>query len=79
MHLGKLIHTRTGRYVLSIILGFGLASLFRKVCKGKNCIVFLAPPLEDVQGKVFKYNDKCYKYEAVSTKCDSNKKTVSFA
>ena len=79
MHLGKLIHTRTGKYVLSILLGFGLASLFRTVCKGKNCLVFEAPPIEEIKDKVFKYNDKCYKYEATATKCDASKKIIPMA
>lgn len=79
MHLGKLIHTQTGKYVLSIILGFGLASLFRTVCKGKNCLVFEAPPIEEIHDKVFKYNDKCYKYEPTATKCDTSKKIISIA
>ena len=33
MHLGKFVHTETGKYLMSILLGFGLASLFRTVCK----------------------------------------------
>ncbi len=38
MHLSKFFHTTTGKYLMSIILGLGLASLFRKVCKDKNCL-----------------------------------------
>ena len=76
MHLGKLIHSKTGKYVLSIILGLGLASLFRSVCKGKNCIILEAPPLEEINDKVYKYNDKCYKYELEVTKCDTSKKIL---
>ena len=79
MHLGKLVKTQTGKYVLSVILGLGLASLFRTVCKGKNCIAFNAPPVEEIKDKVFKYDNKCYKYTTTQTKCDKSKKIVSFA
>jgi hypothetical protein len=65
--------------MLSIILGLGIASLFRTVCKDKNCIIFKAPPLDDIKDKVYKYNDKCYKYNPVSVKCDASKKIVEFA
>jgi hypothetical protein len=37
---------------MSILLGFGLATLFRTVCKGKNCVVVKAPEFEEVNGKI---------------------------
>jgi hypothetical protein len=64
---------------MSILLGFGLASLFRTVCKGHHCLVFYAPPLDKIQDKIYKHNNKCYKYEAISAKCSNDKKIVSFA
>lgn len=74
----KFIHTQTGKTLMSIILGFGLASLFRKVCKDRNCLMFHAPPLDDFKDKIFKSNDKCFKYNMISTKCSSNMKIVTF-
>jgi hypothetical protein len=79
MYLSKLFHTKTGKIVLSILLGLGLATLFRTVCKDKNCIVFKAPPLEEIQGKTYKYDNKCYQYTPKSAKCDKSKTIVSFA
>ena len=79
VHLSKFIHTETGKYVMSILLGLGIATFFREICKGRNCIVFHAPPLEEVENKIYKYENKCYKYNAISTKCDKNKKIVDFA
>ena len=76
MYLAKFVHTKTGRYLMSIILGLGLASLFRTICKEKNCILFKAPPLDEMDGKVYKYQDKCYTYKSVSTKCDASKTDV---
>lgn len=79
VHLSKFIHTETGKYVMSILLGLGIATFFREICKGRNCIVFHAPPLEDVENKIFKYDNKCYKYSTAPTKCDNNKKIIDFA
>lgn len=79
VYLGRFVHTETGKNIMSILLGFGLASLFRTVCKGQHCLVFHAPPLEKIQDKIYKYNDKCYKYEAMAAKCSNDKKIVSFA
>jgi hypothetical protein len=79
VHFGKFVHTQTGKYIMSVLLGFGLASLFRAVCKGKNCNVFHAPPLEDIDGKIYKHDNKCYKYTMNPSKCDKNKKIIDFA
>ena len=77
-YLGKFVHTQNGKIIMSIILGFGLASLFRTVCKGRNCLMFHAPPLDDFKDKIYKSNNKCFKYTPVSTKCSLNVKTITF-
>ena len=74
----KYIHTRTGKIILSILLGLGVASLFRSMCKGKNCIVFNAAPIEEINNKVHKYDNKCYQYVSNVTKCDKSKKIIEF-
>ena len=79
VNFGKFVHTETGKYVMSLILGFGLASLFRNVCKDKNCIIFHAAPLEEIKNKIYKYDNKCYKYDTLQTKCNNNKKILDFA
>ena len=78
MHLEKFVHTSTGKTIMSVLLGFGLASLFRRVCKGKDCLKFHAPPLEKIEDKIYKNNGKCVKYTQVPTKRSSLIKTVEF-
>ncbi len=78
IHFGKFLHTQTGKIVMSILLGFGLASLFRTVCKNNNCLNFHAPPLDQFKDKIYKSNGKCVKYNPVATKCSANVKTVDF-
>ena len=78
IHLGKFVHTETGKNIMSILLGFGLASLFRTVCKNNNCLIFHAPPLEEIKDKIYKNKDKCVKYNPVSSKCSNGNKIVDF-
>lgn len=78
MHLEKFVHTSTGKIIMSILLGFGFASLFRTICKDKNCLHFYAAPLDKIKDKIFKNSGKCVKYNAVPTKCDSSLKTIYF-
>jgi hypothetical protein len=79
MHLNKLVKSTTGKYIMSILLGIGLASLFKSVCKGKNCVIYHAPPLDEIEDKIYKFDGKCYKFERVSRKCDSKKQILTFA
>jgi hypothetical protein len=58
-----------GKIILSIIWGLGLAALFRKVCKGRDCIIIKGPKPEEMNNKVFKFDDKCYLYKAQNTSC----------
>lgn len=79
VEIGKFVHTSTGKILMSIILGLGIAALFRKACKNKRCILFKAPPLEELKDKIYKFDNKCYTYITKQTKCDKNKKIVHFA
>jgi hypothetical protein len=78
IHFGKFVHTNTGKNIMSMLLGLGLASLFRTVCKNNNCLIFYAPPLDKFKDKIYKQNGKCIKYNPVATKCSINAKTVTF-
>lgn len=78
MYLGRFVHTESGKLIMSILLGFGLASLFRTVCKNRDCRIFHAPPIEELKDKIYKNNGKCVKYSQVATKCVSGAKTVTF-
>lgn len=77
MHLTRFLHTQSGKYIMSALLGFGLATFFRTVCEGKNCIVFKAPPMDEIEDKIYKHQDKCYKFSPVTTKCNAQKRNVA--
>ena len=78
-NLLKAVDTRVGRIVISAILGIGLASIFRKVCNSRECLVFEAPPIKEVTEHVYKYNGRCYRFKESSVACDAEKRIVEFA
>lgn len=78
IQFGKFVHTENGKIIMSILLGFGLASLFRRVCKGNGCVQFFAAPLEQIKDKIYKHDKQCVTYTPIQTKCTLNTKTVSF-
>ena len=79
MHLEKFISSNTGKYIMSIILGLGLATFFREICKGKRCKIMKAPKLDEIDNKIYKFDNKCYKMEKNAMKCDNTKKILQFA
>jgi hypothetical protein len=78
-NLLKAVDTRVGRIVISAILGIGLASIFRKVCNSRDCLVFEAPPMKEVTENTYKYNGRCYRFKESPVACDAEKKIVEFA
>ena len=61
-----------GKIIISIVLGLGIAALFRKVCNDRNCIVVKGPPIKEIEGHVFSFDNSCYKYKAKGTSCNKN-------
>lgn len=76
MNFKRLLNTYLGRFLISILLGLGLATMFRKACTDKNCITFNGPVLSEFEGKIYKHGEKCYKYSLHPDKCDTTKKII---
>ena len=67
--LKNLSSSDSGKTIISVIVGLGIAALFRKVCNDRSCIIIKGPPIESVTNNVFALDGKCYKYKAKSTSC----------
>ena len=76
MNFKRLLNTTLGRFLISVLLGLGLATMFRKACTDKNCITFHGPVLSDFGGKIYKHGSKCFQYSLHPEKCDSTKKII---
>lgn len=79
MYLDKFVHSSTGKIIMSVLLGIGLATFFRAACKGSQCRIISAPPLEEIEDQTYRFDGKCYSLEKMAIKCASNKKTVKIA
>lgn len=75
-HFEKFVQTASGKILMSIILGFGFASLFRQVCDNYNCVQLIAPAINEIQDKIFKIGDKCSTYTYSMVSCPSNSKNI---
>ena len=82
--VARLFYSETGRIFLSILLGLGIASLFRKICTSMNCYNFIGPEQKDLNKKIFSFdsnNNKCFKVNQEITNCNkhTNTKILNFA
>ena len=55
----KFFQSKSGVQLFSILLGLGIAGLFKMSCDSRSCLVYKGPEFEEDK-KVVKYNGKCY-------------------
>jgi hypothetical protein len=67
-----LLNTPIGQILISVILGLGLATVFKKICKGQNCIVIQSPDIKEIEKYYYKVDDNCFKYTPYVTQCSEN-------
>lgn len=72
MNFNQAASTPTGSFIISVILGLGLAALFRKACKDKSCIVIKGPSTQETSKYYYKIQDDCFKYTPVVTECEES-------
>ena len=70
--ISEFLKKRETKIVLSIIWGLGLSCLFKKVCKGRNCLVYSAPDPNKIKNNIYMFDNKCYKYNTQNTICNKN-------
>lgn len=73
MFLHRFVRSKTGKILMSVLLGLGLATLFRIACEGKDCVIYKAPPIDKIEDKVYKIDNKCYKFERINQTCSKSK------
>ncbi len=65
------IASPSGSILISILLGLGLAAVFRRACSGDRCIVIKPPPKDYVAKHYFKIDGDCFKYTPKVTSCSA--------
>ena len=76
MNFKRLFTTQAGIFFISVLLGLGLATLFRKICNDENCIDFKGPVLGDIEEKIFEEDGNCYKYSLSKETCNKSKRII---
>jgi hypothetical protein len=64
-----IIESDAAKKVISIILGLGLAALFRQVCNDERCKIVKGPSLREIEKNIYKIDERCYKYKPMASQC----------
>ena len=47
----------------SFLIGLGLVALVTPICRGKECRIERAPPVDEIKKSTYQIGSKCYKFE----------------
>ena len=79
MNFKRILYTDLGRIIMSILLGLGFATIFKKVCTDKNCMTYHGPVISEMEGKIYKHDNKCYSYSSNQVTCDKSKNIMELS
>ena len=48
----RIVNSERGKILFSIILGLGLATLFKESCKNSNCLVFKMAKINEIKDNI---------------------------
>ena len=74
MLMKKVMTDNGGSILISVLLGLGLAAVFKRVCHGDGCVVIKSPNMSEIKKHVYKIDSDCYKYTPESIPCPLKKK-----
>ena len=77
MDLLKLMEVPGIAAMISFMLGLGLASMLRPVCKGPECLVVRGPPVQDIRNAVYQFGTKCVEFQPRAVECPKDKEAVN--
>lgn len=77
IQFSKFFRSETGVKLLSIMLGLGIAGLFKMSCDSRSCLVFKGPQFEE-SNKTIKVNNDCYKVSENIIDCDNSNKELVY-
>ncbi len=74
--LKKFIYSKYSKYIISIILGLGLATIFNTTCDSLSCMKLKAPHTNRIEKHTWLHNNNCYRFKTKTTSCNKNKKKI---
>lgn len=67
--VSKLMYTYSGQVALAVVLGMGMAGLFKKSCEGGRCVVVYGPDTSEINRTIYRVGEKCYRFKPKVAEC----------
>ena len=67
--ISDLLHKPMFGMIISFMLGLAIVMVISPICKGSECMIVKAPPVNEVNKTVYHIASKCYKFEAYGVDC----------
>lgn len=67
--LKDVMSKRVGCVVVSALLGLGLATMFHRVCVGRDCVVLKGPSVDTVTRHTWRSGADCFRYKVEDVEC----------
>ncbi len=68
----EFLETPSAAILMSVLLGMGIAVLFRPMCKDGVCTVVHGPRPDMLRNNVYPFGNKCYLYNTRATECTAD-------
>jgi len=65
----EFLHSKNFNVIFSFIVGLGIMTLLKPICKGADCIHQKAPPIEEVNKSTYQLGSKCYQFRSEVVEC----------
>ena len=52
-NIKKFMHDNNAKYLISILIGLGIATIFRKSCKNDDCYIFKGPYTTEIENNIY--------------------------
>jgi hypothetical protein len=62
--------------VISALIGFGIAAMFRPLCKGPECVILRGPPVNEIRNSVYQFGSKCIEFQTRAVECPKKVSSV---
>tara|TARA_Y100001970_G_C13634844_1_gene555930 strand:- start:171 stop:413 length:243 start_codon:yes stop_codon:yes gene_type:complete len=71
LEFSKFFKSKVGIKLLSIMLGLGVAGLFKMSCDSRSCIVYKGPTFHE-DNKIVKVNEQCFEVNEDIIDCENS-------
>ncbi len=68
----EILSTEKFAIFFSFIIGAAIVALTTPICKGTECYIMKAPPLNEIKTSTYRLGSKCFQFKGEPVDCPAN-------